>query len=96
MITRSEKLILEAFLSLKDVKLLNHEFEYENDYLAGYVSRFLNGERFDFEFSAFSKEEKIKINNLITMNINSLEGKELLTYYLLVKLVCNILNKYKT
>lgn len=92
---KSEELILKSYLSIPSPKLLNHDFELESDFLAGYVSRFLKGEKFDFEFSIFKKEDVNKINYLITKNIKNDDGKDLLTYYLIVKTVCNILNKYK-
>ena len=76
-------------------ELLNHFFEENNDYLAGYVSRFLEGERFNIQFESFTKEENNYINSIITSNIDSGDGKDVLTYYYIVKIVCNILNKYK-
>ena len=41
--SKSEKLILEAFMKLKKPALISCEFDTANDYLAGYVSRFLSG-----------------------------------------------------
>ncbi len=90
-----EQKILKEFISMPYPEILNHQFEITNDYLSGYVSRFLLGERFDFEFNSFTKEEANYINSLITKNINNTNGKDLLTFFLMVKLVCNILNKYK-
>ncbi len=86
---------LKSYLELPTRKLLNHRFEMEEDYLAGYVSRFIKGERFDKEFTAFSKEELEIINPIISKNISNDDGKDLLTAFLLTKLVCNIMNKYK-
>lgn len=40
---KHEKQILEAYMNLPVRKLLKHRFELEEDYLAGYVSRFLKG-----------------------------------------------------
>ena len=57
MIKKYEKQILEAYLNLPSTKLLKHQFEIEEDYLAGYVSRFLHGERFDEDFVPFSDYE---------------------------------------
>ncbi|NLD25846.1 MAG: hypothetical protein GX661_00640 [Acholeplasmataceae bacterium] len=48
---------LKAYLALPARKLLDHRFEMEEDYLAGHVHSFLKGERFDKEFTAFSKQE---------------------------------------
>lgn len=94
--TNNEELLLKAYLELPPRQLLNHKFELEEDYLAGYVSRFLKGERFDKEFTAFSKEENEVINSLITKNYDSVDGKDLLTAFLTTKAICNIMNKYKT
>jgi|GEM_PF-2401567 len=94
-ITESEMLTLKAYYSLPARKLLNHEFELEEDYLAGHVSRFLKGERFSQEFVAFSKEELDINNHLISENLDNEDGKDLLTALLLTKAVCNIMNKYK-
>ena len=41
MLKKYEKEILKAYLNLPARKLLNHQFELEEDYLAGKVSRFL-------------------------------------------------------
>lgn len=92
---KSEKLLLEAFLYLPVRKLLNHQFELEEDYLAGYVTRFLHGERFKQEFVAFSKEELEVINPVLKKNADSDDGKDLLTAVLLTEIACNILNKYR-
>lgn len=54
MVKKYEKQILEAYLNLPSRKLLKHKFEMEEDYLAGHVSRFLHGERFEEEFVPFS------------------------------------------
>ena len=86
---------LKAYLELPVRKLLDHQFEMEEDYIAGFVSRFIKGERFDKEFTAFSKEELEVINPIISKNINTDDGKDLLTAFLLTKVVCNIMNKYK-
>lgn len=53
MLKKYEKQILEAYLNIPPRKLLNHKFELEEDYLAGYVTRFLHGERFKEEFVPF-------------------------------------------
>ena len=93
--SKSEKLILEAFMNLKRPGLISYEFDSANDYLAGYVSRFLSGERFSVDFNSFSKKEYEHLNQVITKNFSNVSGKDLLSYVLLTKLVCNILNKYK-
>lgn len=90
---KSEELSLKAYLALPMRKLLNHKFEIEEDYLAGYVSRFLKGERFVQEFEPFSQEELDFIDPMLK-NLNE-DGKDLLTAVLLTKVVCNIMNKYK-
>ncbi len=95
MIKKYEKQILQAYLSLPSKKLLRHEFELEEDYLAGHVSRFLHGERFKEDFVPFSDYELEVINPLIEANQNNVDGKELITSVLLTKAVCNIMNKYK-
>ena len=46
MIKKYEKQILETYLGLPPRKLLRHQFEMEEDYIAGHVLKFLNGERF--------------------------------------------------
>lgn len=92
---KCEEYALKAYLELPVRKLLNHQFELEEDYLAGYVSRFLQGERFDITFKAYSEEELNIINPLISKNIDCKDGKDLLTSFLLTKTACNILNKYK-
>ena len=88
---KHELYVLKAYLALPLRKLLDHKFEVEENYIAGYVSRFLKGERFDKEFTAFSKEK----NEVITKNFNNDDGKDLLTAFLTTKAVCNIMNKYK-
>ncbi|OLA48040.1 MAG: hypothetical protein BHW39_01840 [Firmicutes bacterium CAG:552_39_19] len=95
MVKKYEKKILEAYLNLPSRKLLKHQFEMEEDYLAGHVSRFLHGERFEEEFAPFSDYELEVINPLIESNKANDEGKELITAVLLTKAVCNIMNKYK-
>ena len=92
---RFEKLIIKAYLQTPSPKLLRHSMETETDYLAGYASSVLRGKRFDKIFDIFSKEQKDSINRLITAHYDTNEGKDLLTYYLLAKAVCNILNKYR-
>lgn len=87
--------ILKAFISLPNNKLLEHKYEMDMDYLAGYVNRFLKGERFAQDFTAFTKDQSEMINTLITKNIINDVGKDLLTEYYLTKIVVNILNKYK-
>jgi len=95
MVKKYEKKILEAYLNLPSRKLLKHQFEMEEDYLAGHVSRFLHGKRFEEEFAPFSDYELEVINPLIESNKDNDEGKELITAVLLTKAVCNIMNKYK-
>lgn len=87
---------LKAYLELPVRKLLNHQFEAEEDYIAGHVSRFLKGERFNIEFTAFSKDEIGIIDSIISKNIENDDGKDLLTAVLLTKAVCNIMNKYRS
>lgn len=94
-IAKMEELTLKAYLSLPPRKLLDHQFEAEEDYLAAHVMSFLKGERYDKTFIAFSKYELDIINPIISKNINTDDGKDLLTAFLLTKLVCNIMNKYK-
>ena len=95
MIKKYEKQILEAYLCLPSRKLLKHQFEMEEDYLAGHVARFLNGERFNEEFIPFSDYELEVINPLIEANKDNVDGKELITAVFLTKATCNIMNKYK-
>lgn len=94
-ILKSELLALKAYLELPVRKLLDHQFEGEEDYIAAHVAGFIRGERFDKEFAAFSKEELEVINPIISKNIDTDDGKDLLTAFLLTKVVCNIMNKYK-
>ena len=94
-IKKYEKQILEAYLNLPSRKLLRHQFELEEDYLAGHVSRFLRGERFREEFVPFSEYELAVINPLIEHNKDTVDGQELITAVLLTKAVCNIMNKYR-
>lgn len=94
-ILKSEELVLKAYLALHTRKLLNHRFEAEEDYIAAHVISFINGERYEKEFIAFSKEELDFINPIISKNISTDDGKDLLTAFLLTKAVCNIMNKYK-
>ena len=95
MIKKYEKQILESFLNLPTRKLLRHQFEIEEDYLAGYVLRFLQGERFEKIFIPYSNHELETIMPLIENNINNNDGKDLFTAKLLTELVCNIMNKYR-
>ena len=90
-----EKQVLEAYLNLPTRKLLKHQFELEEDYLAGYVSRFLSGERFENEFVPYSDYELEIIIPLIENNLENDDGKELFISKLLTELVCNIMNKYR-
>ena len=92
---RYEVFALKAYLELPARKLLEHQFELEEDYIAGHVAAFIDGERFDKEFTAFAKEEHAIINHRISQNVNNDDGKDLLTAVLLTKIVCNIMNKYK-
>lgn len=87
--------ILKAFNSLPNNKILEHKFEMDRDYLAGYVNRLLKGERYEQDFTAYTKEQSELINALITKNIINDSGKDLLTEFHLTKIVVNILNKYK-
>ena len=96
MIKKHEKKILEAYLELPSRKLLNHRFELEEDYLAGYVTRFLHGERFNKEFIPFSEYELEVIQQpLIESNLNNSDGQDLQIAFLLTNAVCVIMNKYK-
>ena len=95
MLKKYEKQILEAYLDIPSRKLLNHEFELEEDYLAGYVTRFLHGERFKEEFVPFLDYELEVINPLIESNKDNGNGKDLITAVLLTEAICNIMNKYK-
>lgn len=90
-----EKQVLQAYLNLPTRKLLKHQFELEEDYLAGCVSRFLSGERFENEVIPYSDYELEIIMPLIENNLDNNDGKELLISKLLTELVCNIMNKYK-
>ena len=90
-----EKLILQAYLKLPERPLLNHDYELEEDALAGIVSRFLKGERFKEPFIAFSDDQSKRIESLIQKNIENEDGKDLMTAFLVTKAVCNILNKYQ-
>lgn len=94
-IAKFERLLLEAYLELPTRKLLNHQFELEEDYIAEHVAGFMNGERYDKDIIAFSKDELNVINPILSQNINTEDGKDLLTAFLLTKVVCNIMNKYK-
>lgn len=94
-VKKYEKQILETYLNIPPRKLLNHKFELEEDYLAGYVTRFLHGERFKEEFVPFLDYELEVINPLIESNKDNDAGKELMTSVLLTKAICNIMNKYK-
>lgn len=90
-----EKQVLEAYLNLPTRKLLKHQFELEEDFLAGYVSRFLSGEKFENEFVPYSNYELEIIIPLIENNLENDDGKDLLISKLLTELVCNIMNKYR-
>ena len=91
-ILKHELHILNTYLELPTRELLNHQYELEEDYIAEHVMGFITGERFDKEFTAFSKEELEIINPIISKNISNDDGKDLLTAFLLTKLVCNIMN----
>lgn len=90
-----ELLALKAYLELPARKLLDHQFELEEDFIAEHVMGFIDGIRYDKDIVAFSKEENEVINSLITKNFDNADGKDLLTAFLLSKAVCNIMNKYK-
>lgn len=95
MLKNYEKQLLKAYLNLPSIKLLNHQFEMDEDYLAGYVNRFLHGERFDKEFVSYENNQLKIIEPLIKEKKYTSDGKELYTAVLLTEIVCNILNKYK-
>ena len=95
LVKKYEKQVLKAYLNLPTRKLLKHQFELEEDYLAGYVSRFLSGERFENEFVPYSDYELEIIIPLIENNLENDDGKELFISKLLTELVCNIMNKYR-
>lgn len=88
-------MLLKAYLELPVRKLLNHQFELEEDYIAEHVAAFIAGERFKEDVNIFSDDDLKAINNIVSLNINNEDGKDLLTAILLTKIVCNIMNKYK-
>ena len=90
-----EKKILEAYLNLPSSKLLRHQFELEEDYLAGYVSSFLLAQRFKDEFVPFEDYQLNVIVPLIEDNLDNDNGKELLIEKLLTELVCCIMNRHR-
>lgn len=95
MLTKSEVLILKAYLDLPFRKLLNHQFELEEDYLAGYITRFLQGERFTEVITPFSDDDYNKMESIAFKNLHNHDGVDLFTAILITKAACNILNKYK-
>ena len=95
-INKDEFYILQAFLHLPSNPLLDHKLELEEGYLAGFVERFLKGERFDRSFNAFTDEELETIDLLIEKNKNNSHGVELEKIRDITQITCNILNKYKT
>ena len=82
-------------MNLPSSKLLRHQFELEEDYLAGYVSRFLLGQRFKDEFVPFEDYQLEIIVPLIEDNLDNDNGKELLIEKLLTELVCCIMNRHR-
>lgn len=94
-ISKYELLLLKTYIELPARKLLDHKFELEEDYIYEYGAGFIEGERYDKDIVAFSKQELDIINTLISQNISNDDGKDLLTAFLLTKIVCNIMNKYK-
>lgn len=44
-ILKSEELCIKAYLETKVNKLLNHQFELEEDYIQGYAMRLLKGDQ---------------------------------------------------
>ncbi len=94
-IEKFELMLLKAYLELPVRKLLNHQFELEEDYIAEHVAAFIAGERFKEDVNIFSDDDLKAINNIVSLNINNEDGKDLLTAILLTKIVCNIMNKYK-
>lgn len=93
-LSKYELLSLKAYLELPMRKLLNNQFELEESYIAGHVQRFLKGERFSIEFTAFSEAELNVITPLLQNHIQTNNGKDLLTAFHMTKVVCNIMNKY--
>jgi hypothetical protein len=55
-ISKSELLVLNAYLELSVIKLLNHKFELEEDYIHEHIAGFFKGERYDEDIIAFSKQ----------------------------------------
>lgn len=94
-LSKFEILSLKAYLELPIRKILKHQFELEEDIIAAHVIAFLKGKRYDKEIIAFSKHELEIINPIISNNIYTKDGKDLLSAFLLTKLVCNIMNKYR-
>ena len=95
MLSKSDKLILEAYLNLPCRKLLNHQFEQEEDYLAGYITRFLQGERFSEPINPFDANDYNVMSLIASQNLHNSDGLDLLTAILITQASCNILNKYK-
>lgn len=95
MITETERHILKAYLSLSNRNLLNHRYESEEDYLAGYVDRFLRGERFSENIEPFTENDYKEMYLVALQNLCSTDGKDLLTALYITKAVCNILSKYR-
>lgn len=56
---------------------------------------FQKGEKFVNEIKIFDNNDIAKINDLIQKILKIVRGEDLLTYFLTVKIVCNILNKYQ-
>lgn len=94
MLTKSEILILKAYLNLPSRKLLNHQYELEEDCLAGYVDRFLQGERFNKSIAPFEDKDYNTMESIALNNLCNNDGVDLLTAVLVTKAACNILNKY--
>ena len=95
MLLKSEKMILKAYLALPTITLLQHRFELDESFLAGIVTRFLQGERFNKAFIAFTDAELKFIDELIDTNTDNKDGKDLITAVFITQAVCNILNKYQ-
>ncbi len=95
MLTKSEVLILKAYLNLPCRKLLNHQYESEEDCLAGYIDRFLHGERFDRIIVPFKDEDYEAMEHIAMNNLCNSDGADLLTALWVTMAACNILNKYR-
>lgn len=89
-----KKKILKAYLTMPPMNSLNHEYEIQESILAGYVTRYLAGERFKEEIKIYTNEIFENMYKKIDKCQNEKQKNELILQIFLIKIVTKIINEY--